>query len=311
MALNTGFLPLLCPNDRTPLILATEGGICPACQKSYPLRHGVMCLLDQPDEFYEGHYGNQTHFLPRSENPWHAWPLWLINSGYVWTVRKQVPAGATVIELGCAGGVRYFGQRYHMIGCDLSEAGLRSIDFYQQRIQADAGACIPLPDGSVDAVVSSYFWEHIPPDIKPRILQECRRILRPGGKLIFLYDVETNNPLIRRYKASNPELYRKLFIEGDGHFGYQWPAENRALFEASGFNLKESAGLEKTWFQPGSVYSKLVQFPGGEKFKRTSHWASVRGFYLWTGLMRLIDILACPWLPDHWARIEITVAGKP
>lgn len=301
-------LSLICPCDHAPLIDHEAYFECPECRKIYPLKEGIACLLETPDEFYEGHYGNQTRFVPRSEKPWHVWPLWLINSGYVWSVRKHVPAGATVVELGCAGGVRYFGERYHMIGCDLAWAGLRLIDFYHQRIQADAAACIALPDGSVDAVVSSYFWEHIPPNLKPGILQECWRILKPGGKLVFLYDVETDNPLIRRYKARNPDLYKRLFIEGDGHLGYQWPAENRAHFEAAGFRILEQRGMEKTFLQSPSAYTKLAEFVGGKKFKWLGNIGGSRGFYVWTGLMRIVDTWVGPWLPTTWARIERVVA---
>ena len=87
-----------------------------------------------------------------------------------------------------------------MIGCDLSASSLAKVVHYSDRIQADASATIPIASDSVDAVISSYFWEHMSPEKKPRILSECRRILRPGGKLLFLYDVETENPLIEWYK---------------------------------------------------------------------------------------------------------------
>jgi hypothetical protein len=63
----------------------------------------------------------------RANDPRHVWPLWLINSGYPWMVRHFVPPGATVVELGCAGGVRYFGQRYRMVGCDLSFSSLKKM----------------------------------------------------------------------------------------------------------------------------------------------------------------------------------------
>lgn len=303
-------LALICPRDRATLRALRGYYNCPHCQRNYPVVEGVVCTLDKPDEFYEGTYGNQTHFLPRSEKPWHVWPLWLINSGYVWTVRKAVPAGATVVELGCAGGVRYFGQRYRMIGCDLSWAALKSLDFYPARLQVDAAACIALPDDSVDAVISSYFWEHIPPAIKPKILHECQRILKPGGKLVYLYDVETDNPLIRKYKNRDPALYRKLFIEGDGHLGYQWPDENLALFRAAGFQILKHSGLDKTWVQASSTYSKLAQFAGGGYLKPLGVLGSSHWFYLWTGFMRLVDTFVCPWLPERWARIDKILAVK-
>jgi SAM-dependent methyltransferase len=305
-------LSLICPHDRHPLSESESGLSCAECERQYPIQNGVVCTLDHPDDFYEGAYENRVYFLPRGEKPWHAWPLWLINSGYLWAVRRFVPAGATIVELGCAGGVRYFGQRYRMVGCDLSFSSLKKLEFYERRVQADAAVCIPLPDGSVDAVVCSYFWEHIPPSVKPNILGECQRILRPGGKLVFLYDVETENPLIRRYKQKNSAHYEKLFIEGDGHLGYQRPAENLAIFEEAGFRVIKHQGMEKTWLQSPSAYTKLAQF--GTSGGRLFAWASRLGqqplFYPYTALMRLIDTLICPWLPPDWARIDLVVCEK-
>jgi SAM-dependent methyltransferase len=269
-------------------------------------------MLDHPDDFYEGTYKSRTHFLPHSERLWHAWPLWLINSGYVWAVRRFVPPGATVVELGCAGGVRYFGQRYRTVGCDLSFSSLRKVEFYEYRIQADASVCIPMPDNSVDAVVSSFFWEHIPPETKPHILSEASRILRPGGKLIFLYDVETKNPLIHHYMMKDPALYERLFITGDGHLGYQCPTENLAIFEEAGFHVTKHKGMEKTWLQSPSAYTKLAQFgtSGSHLLAWASHLDRRPFFYPYTALMRLIDTLLCPWLPVGWARADLVVCEK-
>ena len=305
-------ITVICPHDRTALQEVDNGFKCKNCGRNYLTEDGVVRLLEQQDEFYEGAYENQVRFLPRSEKPWHIWPLWLINSGYPWIVRRHVSQGATVLELGCASGVNYFGQRYHMVGCDLSLSSLKKLGMYQRRLQADAAKCIPLPDSSVDAIVSSYFWEHIPPAVKPDILQECQRILRPGGKIIFLYDVETGNPLIRRYKAKSQTLYDKLFIEGDGHLGYQWPQENIDAFRAAGFRVLEHRGMEKSWLQSPSVYNKLAQFD--DRARPLLTWLSGFGrqpwFYPYTAFLRLVDTIVCPWLPIRWARIDLVVSEK-
>lgn len=300
---------IICPADRHVLVERDCTYFCVECAREYSIQDGVVCTLDHPDEFYEGAYENQVHFLPRGEKPWQIWPLWLINGGYLWAVRRHIAQDAKVVELGCAGGVKYFGQRYHMIGCDLSLGSLKKTAFYEQRIQADAANCIPLPDNSVDAVVSSYFWEHIPPSVKPKILKECQRILKPGGKLVFLYDVETNNPLIRRFKTRDIGLYKKLFIDGDGHVGYQWPAENIDIFKSAGFRILDHKGLEKTWLQSPSAYVKLASFGGrGQKlFASLSRLGGQPWFYPYTALMRLVDTFVCPWLPANWARIELVV----
>lgn len=74
--------PIICPHDKTELVQYAAHFNCPKCQKSYPVKDGVVLTLDKPDAFYEGAYGNQTHFIPRSEKPWHVWPLWLIRCAF-------------------------------------------------------------------------------------------------------------------------------------------------------------------------------------------------------------------------------------
>jgi SAM-dependent methyltransferase len=302
-------MQLICPGDRAALTFGPEGYSCSTCGRTYPVIDGVVRTLDRPDAFYEGAYENATRFVPKSEAWWHAWPLWLITNGYLWAVRRQVPAGSTVLELGCAGGVRYFGQRYRMIGCDLSGSALANTNLYACKIQADAAACIPLPDRSVDAVVSSYFWEHIHPDTKPRLLAEIIRVLRPGGQVVFVYDVETANPLIDRHRRRYPRIYARLFLEGDGHVGYQTPEENLALFRAAGLTVFSQQGLERTCLQSPSVYSKLAQFPGqaGPLLATLAGLGHGRLFRPYTALVRLVDALVCPRLPSGWARICLTV----
>ncbi|MGX1308043.1 SAM-dependent methyltransferase [Amorphus suaedae] len=305
-------ISLICPADHA--MLSEDGPDamrCTACGRVYPIDDGVVRLLGETDAFYEGAYLNQVSYVPRSERPWHALPLWLLVNGYPWMVRQHVPAGASVVELGCASGVAYFAHRYRMAGCDLSHASLKALP-YQQKVQCDAGQCLPLPDASVDAVVSSYFWEHIPPDIKPAILRECRRILKPGGKIIFLYDVETENPLIRRYKKADPALYKTLFIDGDGHLGYERPRDNFATFRDEGFRPVARRGMEKTWLQSPAAYMKLRQFGSGRNpfLRLGALFARSPWFYAYTGIMRVVDSTVCRLLPEDWARIELVVCER-
>ena len=307
-------IPIICPQDRA--VLFRDNAMlyhCPVCLREFQVEGGVVRLVGRDDEFYEGAYEGQVKFVPRSERPWHIWPLWLINSGFPWLVRRYVPKDGVVVELGCAGGVKYFGKRYHMIGCDLSfKSLLKTEGIYRQLLQTDVVKSIPLPDNSVDAVVSSFFWEHIDPALKPKLLAECLRILRPEGKIIFLYDVETNNPAIHHYKEINPTLYKQLFIEGDGHVGYQRPVENLSLFQSAGYRVLEHRGLEKTWLQSPSTFGKLTHFGKGAKimFGWTKVFGNAPWFYVYTALMRLVDTIICPWLPKDYARIDLVILEK-
>lgn len=304
---------LICPSCRARLDESSaDRCLCSACGRRYPIEDGVVRLLERTDEFYEGAYQNQVNYVPRSENPWHVWPLWLLHNGYPWLVRKHVAPGSDVVELGCAGGVRYFGQRYSMIGCDVSFSSLQHLSGYARRLQSDASACIPLADDSVDAVVSSFFWEHIPPPVKPAILQECRRILRPGGKIIFLYDVETDNPLIDVFKKRNQRLYDKMFLEGDGHLGYERAQDNIAAFEKAGLRVVDHRAKEKTFLQSPGVYVKLAEFGGPTRrvFQTVQKLGHSPWFYPYTALLRVVDEMVCPLLDDSWARIDMVVCEK-
>jgi SAM-dependent methyltransferase len=308
-------VPLVCPHDRASL--QPRGGeqeYCARCERVYSVERGVLRFMQEDDAFYEGAYHNHVRFAPRGEAPWQIWPLWLINSGYPWSVRGHLPAGSLVVELGCAGGVRYFGQRYRMVGCDVSRSSLEALaSVYSTLLQVDATKSIPLADDSADGIISSYFWEHVAPERKPILASECARVLRPGGKLIFLYDVATENPLIGHYERRSPELYRELFLEADGHVGYQSLEENRRIFGAAGLRVIEHRGLEKTPLQPASVYTKLAAFGGRAQpvFMAGQSLGRRPLFYPHTALLRTIDTLVAPWLPQSWARIALSVCEKP
>lgn len=252
----------------------------------------LVSFLKEPDSFYEGAYLNRIKYIPKKDRFPYNMPIWLISNGYLWAVRKQIKPGATVLELGCASGIDYFAKRYQMIGLDLSITSLRGLNGYRFGIQADA-AQLPLADRSVDAVVSSYFWEHIPAEIKDKMLIEFNRVLKPGGKLVFLYDVATENTLIGALKKYDLALYNQLFIDKDGHLGYETPLQNKRRFEAQGFSVVQHFGMERSWIQSQSVYEKFSHLPGllgligkiGNLSARSSLLT-----YLHIGFVRIIDL---------------------
>lgn len=305
---------LICPQDRAALARGENEWRCSTCGRTYPEIDKVVRFLDTDDEFYEGAYLNRVHYLPKDERPHHVWPVWLINNGYVWRVRNNVPEGNTVLELGCAGGIAYFARRYKMIGLDVSLASLRdAATIYDTCIKADAALMIPLADESVDAVVSSFFWEHIPPIAKHAILRELRRVLKPRGRLIFLYDVETQNPLISAMRRSSASLYRQEFIERDGHLGYETPQKNIETFHSEGFTVKEQLGLERTPLQATTVYAKMQKWPQpfatvGSALQKIDN--SRAALFPYIGVLRTLDETVGRILPDSWSRMALTVCEK-
>lgn len=312
-----GFVRLVCPSDRASLREEGDGSLgCVACGARYPVSRGVASFLAEPDPFYEEHYSEcqPTRFVPRSERLRHAWPLWLLRSGFYWAVRRHVPGGSRVLEVGCGSGSLYFADRYRMIGLDVASSSLVKVaEFYDTCVQAEVGRGIPLPDASVDAVVNSFLWEHIPPDRKPAVLAEWWRILRPGGRLVLLYDVASDNPLVRAMVKRDAALYHRLFIENEHHDGYQTEGYNRALFERAGFGILEHSGKEKTPLYSPWTYEKVRQFEGwpGRLARVGARFAHPRLLYPYVGLVRIVDELVGAALPMRWAVAVVTVCERP
>ena len=105
----------------------------------------------------------------------------------------QLKEGETVLDLGSGGGIDVFvsarrvGPNGKVYGLDMTDemlalacenqrqAGIDNVEFLKGRIE-----CIPLPDSSVDVVISNCVL-NLSTD-KSRVLREAFRVLKPGGR---------------------------------------------------------------------------------------------------------------------------------
>ncbi|MFN4114450.1 MAG: class I SAM-dependent methyltransferase [Sphingomonadaceae bacterium] len=111
-------------------------------------------------------------------------------------LRSQIVplASGTVFELGCGGGIN---QQFYRADAITRYAGIdpngKLLDYARAEAEAKGWAAdirhgfgedIPFADNSFDTVVCTYTLCSV--QVQARVVQEMRRILKPGGKLLFL-----------------------------------------------------------------------------------------------------------------------------
>ena len=101
--------------------------------------------------------------------------------------------------------------------------------------QGDATS-LPLPDGSVDAAVSTQVYEYVG-DV-PTALGELRRILRPGGRALIL---DTDWDSIVWHAADRPRMERILAAWNDHLVHPHLPATLTPLCRDAGLRVRHRA----------------------------------------------------------------------
>jgi len=114
-------------------------------------------------------------------------------------------------------------------------------------VTGDAGQ-LPWPDGSFDAVFSSFVLELFDTPELPAILLEWRRVLRPGGRIALVNLVVPEAPTIptRLYGWAHRNFPSLVDCR---------PIPARELVEAAGFQIGE---VRRTWLTGLPVQSLLA-----------------------------------------------------
>jgi len=155
--------------------------------------------------------------------------------------RRIVPlAQGNVLEIGVGPGVNFVhydpAKVARIYALEPNPGMLRRAEEQRRRTQLDVefldlpGECIPLADASVDTVVSTFTLCTIP-DVVAAI-QGVRRVLRPGGKLIFFEHGLSPDPPVRRWQARSEPLFRWAFE------GCHVTRDIPSLIGKGGFNIE-------------------------------------------------------------------------
>jgi ubiquinone/menaquinone biosynthesis C-methylase UbiE len=146
----------------------------------------------------------------------------------VFTGRDQ--RGLRLIDLGCGTGrfldlVRQTWPRLPSLGIDLSEAYIRHSRRHLKRrsrvnFVVANGESIPVSDNSVDAVTSIFTMHELPPKVRRVVINECERVLKPGGRLILLDSLQTGDVsdydgLLERFPQNYHEPFYRSYVMED------------------------------------------------------------------------------------------------
>ena len=287
------------------------------CGKELRRRGRVWDFASAADPFYEGSYNAEIRFdATRLARPGGRILLHFLVYGYYGWILRHVPQGARILDIGCAGGADLLAQRGRVTGLDVSlRAAETAARRYACAIRGDVRE-IDFSPGSFDAIVSSFVWEHMAPDEKDLLLEKFRIWLRPGGRVVLLFDTESRNSLFQ-WARRRPELYREGFIEHDGHFGLETASSALKRFANHGFLVRQHHAMNRTplqhlpvwgWFAPyGRDYPSfrlLTNLAGRISEGRAANRA-------YTGSVQLFDDTLGRLFPKDWARLLMVALEKP
>ena len=254
-------IKLCCPECKIVLQRRGNSLFCKACTQSYPIKDGIPSFVDSTSEFYEG------KFVATQYDPTKGGSLLsriLANSvallsqshlRYCFFKRTMAGANNKVLDVGCGGGNQFLAAKGEVWGIDVSANSLKRAErFYSGVAQANCNI-LPFAGGTFDYVVSQDLLGHIPSEQKSDVLSEMYRILKRGGRTIHAIEVDSQNKHYRFAKRF-PELYKKWFLDLDGHYGLEPASSILNRFVEKNFKIVKVIPVEKSGLVTSAEFIK-------------------------------------------------------
>ncbi|MGO1384540.1 MAG: class I SAM-dependent methyltransferase [Arachnia sp.] len=181
-----------------------------------------------------------------------------MDAGGLAGLRDELLAGlsGSVVEVGCGNGMnfRHYPQSVTHVHAVEPEPHLRALAVeaaadvaVDVAVTAGTGDSLPLEDGSVDAAVVCMVLCSVPD--QEAAVAEIRRVVRPGGTLVFLEHVASKQPAIARFqKVADATLWPR--VAGGCHLGH----DTLAALTAGGFVVE----AVRTPEHPGGIGGALA-----------------------------------------------------
>lgn len=194
-----------------------------------------------------------------------------------------------LVDVGSSNGIidNYMADHFGRVtGIDIDEPAMSYAQsrFHKPNLEFRKGDAlhIDLPDNSIDAVVCTQMYEHVPD--ASRMFDEILRILRPGGfcyfagnNRIMLMEPHYHLPLLSVLPRSLAHRYLRLFGKGDyyheKHFTYWTLRRLCSKFHIVDYSTKIIADPSKFGVEymltPGSIKWRVANFVA-----RFASWAT-------------------------------------
>jgi SAM-dependent methyltransferase len=127
-------------------------------------------------------------------------------------------AQGDVLELGCGGGINL---EFYDSGRVVSLAGIdpspKLLDYCEQaaqrlglpmRAQAGVGEALPFADASFDSIVVTFTLCSVQDNAQ--VVREMRRVLRPGGTILFLEHGGAPDPSVQRWQRRIEPVWKHI-----------------------------------------------------------------------------------------------------
>jgi SAM-dependent methyltransferase len=138
-------------------------------------------------------------------------------------------SGRPTLRIAQKTGCRASGLDLHSEGIASAQASAKALG-YEGRADfrsGDAAARLPFEDSAFDAVTCIDAINHLPD--RPRVLEEWRRVLKPGGRLLFTDPIVLTGPITNREIAIRASIGLFVFV----------PAGlDEALLDHAGFEVE-------------------------------------------------------------------------
>jgi SAM-dependent methyltransferase len=217
------------------------------------------------------------------------WGLWRIPEAEVGALGDV--AGLDVVELGC--GTAYFSawlakHGARPVGVDPTPAQLATARRMQEEtgivfpLVEAPGERVPLPDASFDLAVSEYgasIWAD------PQLwVPEAARLLRPGGRLVFL----CNSTLVMLCSPDTGQVDEQLHRPQFGMYRFEWPDEVGVefhlahgdwirLLRANGFTIEDLIELQAPAEAEQHIYYEFVTPEWARRWPAEEIWVARKG----------------------------------